>query len=50
MKYEVTERPEAVRPIPGEEAVVYTCVVPGDTLTWRSEAFTVQSHLLHTHK
>ena len=38
LTYEVSGRPEAIRPIPGE-TVVFTCEVEGETLTWENVAF-----------
>ena len=38
LTYEISGRPEAIRPIPGE-TVVFTCEVEGQTLTWGNVAF-----------
>ena len=45
LTYEISGRPDAVRPIRGER-VSYTCTVEGQTLTWQSQAF--QQVWLHT--
>ena len=38
LTYEVMERPEAIRPIPGE-TVVFSCEVEGTVLIWNSVSF-----------
>ena len=38
LTYEITGRPEATRPIPGE-TVVFFCETDGSVLTWRNERF-----------